>query len=414
MNRIFAVLVIVAVLALVGFGVLVFTSGGPPAPTLPGAQPRVASQPATPQPEAEPTVTTTSQGQAQPVAPATSSPPTAEEMQPETPEAADRFNVWAKTLRDDGLTVTAGRVAASGETISVAGLTIAGPDESPGWRWTAERASLYDRELFHLQTAGETEFVLTSGPGQETKWSGTADAIGIAITRDARDALGRSMIVRVNGLSISGANDSAPITLNDGQLRILLKGGTGLLTQGTDIVLRLSDLGLPAAAGSPLGSKLKSLSTEFAVDRAITSYSLQQVIDFFSRSGGAGVNLGTIALDWGPLDFIGTGTFGLGGSGAPRGRFDVKVADPLTLLDAVAAAGAVPAHLADTYAALLLEMGRNVEEGGVPMTVVFESGGLTIEGPQGQISVPLTAATPASAPTSAPVGATPTAAPANP
>ena len=376
MNRIFAVLVGVALIALVAFGVLVFTSGGPPSPSLTetaAQQEPAPAAPSSPTPSAEATT-------------AADAPQSIPEMRPTSPEAAQRFDAWAKPLRDRGLTVTAGKVAAAGETVSVTGLTIAGPPETPGWRWTSERASLYDRGLFHLQTAGKTEFVLIKAPGQETVWSGSADAVGIALKRDPRDVLARSIVVRINGLAIATAGDTVPLTLADGQLRILLKGGTGLLTPGTDMVLSLMDLNLPFAAGSALGAKLKSFTTEFAVERPITAYSLQQVLDFFAQSGGMNVNLGSIATDWGALHFTGNGVFGLSPAVAPRGRFEVEVNDPVALLDSIVAAAGEGAAggLADQYAALLLEMGRHPDEG-VPMVVTIGDGAIVLEGPGGDI-----------------------------
>lgn len=70
-------------------------------------------------------------------------------------------------------------------------------------------------------------------------------------------------------------------------MRTLLKGGTGLLAPGTDLALRLSDLTLPSAAGSTLGSTVKSFTTEFAVDRPITRYSLHLGGSLSSRPGAA-------------------------------------------------------------------------------------------------------------------------------
>jgi hypothetical protein len=366
-NRILALIVGVAMVALVVFGVIVFTSG-PKAPVLSSA-----GQPA--------------ESAAADSSAVASAVPEIPEAAQQTSEATERFDAWAKPLRDDGLTVTADRVSTAGETVSVAGLTIKGPEETPGWRWTAERASLYDRELFHLQTAGKMDFVLTTEGGQETVWSGRADALGIAMKRDVRDALSRSVVVRANGLSLARAGE-APFTLGDGQLRILLKGGTGLLTPGTDIVLRLTDLNLPAAAGAALGTKLDSFTTEFGIDRSITDYSLQQVIDFFTRGNRGDVDLGTIAMDWGTLHFIGKGSFGLDAGGEPRGRFEVRLTDALTLLDAIAAAGGAAVDaLADDYAELLLELGRSPDETALPAVIAIKNGAMVLEGAAGDVKL---------------------------
>lgn len=371
MNRILAVVVGLAFVVLVGFAIVVFTTGGPPPAVQPGPTSQADAQ------AQSPTNETTQQAAA---------PEPATEMAQQTPEAAERFEAWAKALRDGGLTVTAGRVAVAGETISVTDLTIAGPPEPLSWRWTSERASLYDRELFHLQAAGKTAFVLVSGQGQETAWTGRADAIGIAITRDLRDKLGRTAVVRINGLSLAREGDAAPFTLSDGQLRILLKGGTGILPQGTDLTLRLTDVTLPSTAATTVGSRLKSFTTEFPIDRSITAYSLQQVIDFFRRGVSENVDLGMIAADWGALHFIGDGAFGLGSSGEPRGRFAVKVTDVLTLLDAIAAAGGPSAgDLPDQYASLLLAIGGTPGEAALPMTIVISDGAILLEWPGGAI-----------------------------
>jgi hypothetical protein len=381
-NRILGLVVAVAIVALIGFGVIVFTSGPQVAPVAVPSAPPPASQPQSP-------ATSTPADAGNAPAPAAAPEATAE-VQPEgreTPEAAKRFEAWAKPLRNAGLTVTADSIRESGDTVSVGGLTIAGPSEAPGWRWTAERASLYDKELFHLQAAGATTFTLITAPGQEIAWSGKADAMGIAIQRDPRDVLGRTVVVRANGLSLAKEGDAAPLTLADGQMRILLKGGTGLLAPGTDLALRLTDLNLPAAAGSALGPSLKSFTTEFAIDRPITHYSLQQVIDFFTRGEQGNLNLGTIAVDWGPLHFTGKGNFGLSPSGEPIARLEVNMTDALTLLDALAASSGSSEVLAAEHAALLLQLGQNPDETAVPMVIAFKDGAIVLEGTGGDIKL---------------------------
>jgi len=382
-NRILALIVGVALIALVGFGVFVFMAGGPPPSLDAMSGEQQATLPAPAAPAEAPAEQAVPAGQAAEEA----VPEVPEEMAAQTPAAKERFDAWAKPLRDDGLTVTAERVAEAGDTISVAGLMLEETSETPGWRWTAERASLYDKELFHLQAAGQTRFTVTSGEGQETTWSGKADAIGIALNRDPRDALARSVILRVNGLSLAPEGATAPFTLGDGQIRILLKGGTGLLTPGTDVALRFTDLILPPAAGTAFGEKVAAFSAEFPVDKSITRYSLQQVMDFFTRRQ-AGVDLGAIAADWGVLHFTGKGTFGLSAAGAPQGRFAVTVKDGLSLLDAIAAmGGAASDGLADAYAEGLLRQGQNQDTDGVPMVIAIKDGAIVLEGAGGDIAL---------------------------
>jgi hypothetical protein len=350
MNRLFAALLAAALVALAGFAIVVFTAGGPPAP---------GPEPAAP---------------AAPVAIA--------------PGAAARFDAWAAPLRADGLTVTAEGMAEAGDTVTLANLAIAGPAETPGWRWTAERAALYDKELFHLQAAGATAFTVTTAAGADTVWSGRADAIGVAMTRDPRDALGRTIILRVNGLALAPAGtDAAPMTLADGQLRILRQGGTGLLTPGTDIALRLTDLTVPPAAGTAYGSRVKSFTAQLLVDRPVTRYSLRDAFDYLARRDQTLVELGAVALDWGTLHAIGKGAFGLSLAGAPRGRFEVTLRDPLGLLDALAAASAaLPATLADTYAALLLALGAAGGDS-LPLAVAVTGGAFVLAAPGGDIAL---------------------------
>jgi hypothetical protein len=375
-NRVFAIVVAVAVVALLGFGVFVFVTGGqrpalsslsvPEQPGEPATPGQPTSQPSQPEQPAHPS-------QPQPAPPASPAVPATT-----TPEAAARFDAWAKPLRDAGLTLSARSIDDRGDTLSVAGLTVTGPDQLPRWRWTVENASVYDREPFHLQTAGETTITVTTGPNTELSWSGRVDAFGVALQRDSRDVLSRSIIFRANGLSLSGAGDAAPLTLSDGQLRLLLGGGTGLLPPGTKFTLRLTDLALPAMAGSALGSKLKSFTTEFALGQKLTGYSLPDVLGLF-ESGG--IRLGTVALDWGTLHFIGGGDIRLGRTGVLDGRLDVKVTDAAPFLDALGAAGGVDAKvLADTYAAVLLEMGADPSSAALPFAIVIKAGAVALEG----------------------------------
>jgi len=357
-NRILAVILGAAVLALVGFGVMVFTSP-PPVMSQPGVGGSLATgrNDAAPEPAAEAAV--------------------------ETPAATQRFEQWARPLRDAGLEVTAERVAEAGETLSATGLTFRDLSDEMGWEWSAERASLYDAELFHLQLAGAMTFAVDTEAGR-TAWSGSAEGFGVAIQKDVRDALGRSLVVRIAGLSVTPEGGTAPFTLGEGQLRILLKPGTGLVPQGSELALRLGDLVLPSVMSPVLDTKIKSLATQFPIDRAITRYSVQQVIDFFKR--GTGLELGTAALDWGLLHFTGKGNISLDRSGEPRGRFDANVADPLTLLDAIEASGGpLDSVIASEYAAGLLELGRQSDATALPMVISLRDGALAIEGVAGEI-----------------------------
>lgn len=409
MNRILAAIVGVAVLALVVLAVIVFTST-PPASVQIGV-PRLQAEtpaPAATTPPAESATPADSNVAAAPDA--TPAPLPADEMKPQTPEAKDRFDAWAKPLRDDGLTVTADRVSEAGETISVAGLVIAAEAETPGWRWTAERGVLYDRGLFHFQAGGKTTFAITTGPGQEMAWSGKADGVGIALQRDARDVLSQSLIIRMNGVSLARDGEAEPTTLADMQLRILLKGGTGLLPEGTDVTLRLTDLRVPQMAGTTLGTSIKSFTTEFAIDKAITGYSIQQMIDFFTR-GETGVPLDTVALDWGSLHFTGKGSLTVDAAGQPTARLDVNVTEALTLLDAIAAGGGKSETLSANYAALLQELGKNPDEAAVPMAVSFKDGSIVLQAPAGDITLPVLPP-PAAAPAPTPAAPAAPAAPA--
>ena len=351
----------IAVVALLGFGVFVLTNGGPRPALAPLSQ---ADQPGAPE------------GESEPVPPANQATPSAT-----TPAATARFDAWAQPLRSAGLTLTADSITERGETLSVAGLTVAGPDQLPGWRWTVQNASLYDQEPFHLQAAGETTLTLKSGPDVEISWSGRVDAFGIALQRDVRDVLSRSVIFRVNGLSLQGPGDSSPLTLADGQLRILLVGGTGLLPQGTKFTLRLTDMAVPAAVDSALGSKVKSFTTEFALPDKLMGYSLPEMLGLFGSGANGAIGLRTVALDWGTLHFIGEGDVGVSRTGVLNGRLDVKITDIVPFFDAVAAAGAADADaLADAYAAVLLEMGSNPTATALPFTIAINAGAVALEG----------------------------------
>jgi len=251
-----------------------------------------------------------------------------------------------------------------------------------GWEWSAERASLYDAELFHMQLAGAMSFAVDTEPGR-TAWTGSAEGFGVAVQKDVRDALGRSLVVRITGLSVA-PEGGTPFTLGEGQLRILLKPGTGLIPEGSEVALRLSEIGLPSAPTPALGATIKSLATQFPIDRAITRYSVQQLTDFFRR--GTGVEVGTAALDWGVLHFTGTGNISLGLAGELRGRFEVNVADALTLLDAIeATGGSLDNVIANEYAARLLDLGREPDRTTLPMVLSLKDGTLALEGVSGEI-----------------------------
>lgn len=373
MNRVLIIIVGLATVALLGFAVFVFTSGGPGpavAPTTESAQPAAALA----APETPPTATTTAT-QGPPAATTTAAAPTAT-----TPEAAERFDAWAKPLREAGLTLTARAIATQGDTLAVSDLTISGPDEVPGWRWTVQNAAVFDREPFHLQAAGTTMVTLTTGADSELSWSGRVDAFGIAVQRDPRDVLSQSVIFRVNGLSLAGPDGSAPLTLSDGQLRLFISGRTGLLPVGTRFTLRLTDMTVPAMANTTLGSKIKSFTAEFGLNQKLDGYGYREAIGLFDPRTN-GIRLGTIALDWGALRFIGNGELRLPRTGVLDGTFDVRLTDLPTLLDAIAAAGETDMKaLAETYAAALLEMGSDPEAGTVPFTLTVKEGAITLEG----------------------------------
>jgi hypothetical protein len=372
----------VVVVGLLGFGVFVFTTEGP-RPALetlsePDGQPRPgagnqqqASQSGQPSQPGQPNQ--------QPPDQAANLPANLPIAATTTPEAAARFDAWARPLRAAGLTVTAKSIVPQGETLGIAELAVEGPDQLPRWRWTVQNASVFDKEASHLQAAGDTTITLTTAPDARVVWSGRVDAFGIALQKDPRDVLSRSVIFRVNGLSLAGAGDAAPLTLSDGQLRLFIGGGTGLLPQGAKATLRLMDMDMPAAAGAAVGTRVKSFTTEFGLNQKLVGLSFPEVLGLF-ESGANGIRLGTVALDWGTLHFIGDGELEVGRTGVLEGRLNVKVTDILPFLDAISATGGADTKvLAETYAAALLEM-RADPPAPLPFTIAIKDGTIVLEG----------------------------------
>ena len=366
MNRLLLAVVAVAVIAVAGFAVFVIASGGSrPSPLVATSAPPVGS------PGAGET------GAAEPASEAAA--PASEGGAPvsatgDDAEANKRFAAWRDSMSANGFTVKAGPPAMADNELALTNLDLTGS----GWHWTAAaaRVDVSGKENFDLTASGDQTLSFTFN-GKAVKYGASG---GVKIGMHKGNDGGRVLSVEFLKLSVAGDNETAPITLDSGGLRVVSDDATKLAPLSADGELRLNNLVLPAEAGNSLGSKIDTLSATLLFQQPLLSADPSKALQpWLGQTEALGIR--ALSLKWGTLKLSGVGVVGLDDAGRPTGRFEVRIADVLGMLDAIDVAHPFDRNaLANMYAKLLLDDGREGNDLGLPFTINVANGSVVLSG----------------------------------
>lgn len=294
-------------------------------------------------------------------------------------EALARFEAWAEPLRAAGLTVTEETAATDGTAIVLTGLAIAGPPDALAWQllMPAARIEPGANAGTTLRPTGPAVLDLTVGD-VTTRQTIEASALRIDVERNS-DNRATSLVLLARDVVIAG--DDLPITIESAELRFALaEAGAELVPARSTATLAVSDLVLPGLANGPLGSRISSLAADLTLDQGFQGWGIAGALDAW-RLAGTVISISNLQLEWGALDLAGTGLLTVDGQGRPAGRLEVAVADPLMVLDAFHVVRRFDRDLlADVYAALLEEIGRDPTAPRLAFTVDIADGNLVVLG----------------------------------
>jgi hypothetical protein len=355
-NRLLLAVVAVAVIALGGFAVFVIASGGSgPAPVV------VTSAP----PAGSPSASTTG------TRPPASAPAVAPAQPGNEAEAKKRFAAWQESISGAGFTATAAGVGMIGNSLALNRLDLTGS----GWHWTAAAA--------RIDVAGATNFDITTNGDQTLSFTFNGNAVEYKANGQVKFGLhqnSQNRIVSVELMKLSVEGEAAPITLDSGGLRLVSDPESEFAPEATAGELRLSKLVVPALAGSPLGARIDMLSTNLFFQKSLPSSDPSKALQPWLGQADP-LALPTVNLTWGTLKLTGVGAVGLDAAGRPTGRFEVRVADVLGMLDGFHAVGRFDRNeLSKTYAKLLLDDGRVGNSLGLQFTISIANGVVTLSG----------------------------------
>jgi hypothetical protein len=356
-NRLLLAVVAVAVIALAGFAVFVIASGGsgPPPLVATGAPPvgsPAASATGARPPASAPTVAATQPG--------------------DDAEANKRFAAWQQSMTAAGFTVAAGHVGMADNALALTRLDVSGS----GWHWTAGSA--------RIDVAGTENFDITTSGDQTLSFTFNGNAVQYAANGQVKFGMHKSsqriLSVEFMKLAVESDQDASPITLDSGGLRLVADPDNDFAPAASEGELRLNKLVVPALAGSPLGAKIDTLSTTLFFQTPLPSADPSKALEPWLGQTDA-LALPTVNLTWGTLKLTGVGAVGLDDAGRPAGRFEVRVADVLGMLDSFHALGRFDRNeLAKTYAKLLLDDGRVGNSLGLQFTIGVANGSVTLSG----------------------------------
>jgi hypothetical protein len=358
-NRLLLAVVALAVIALTGFAIFVIASGGSGPPSLVATStPQAGSPPAA-----------SASGTAAPAPRAAGSAPQAGS----DPEANQRFAAWQQSMTAVGFTVEAGRVAILDNALAVTRLNVTGS----GWNWTAAsaRVTVANKDNFDITASGKQTVSFTFN-GKAAEYGANVNQLRVGYHKGN----GRILSFEFLNLTVESDQDAAPITLESGGLRFVAGPGDEFVPDATEGELRVNKLVLPALAGYPLGTKIDTLSATLFFQKALPSGDPSNALQPWLGESDA-LGLPVLSLTWGTLKFAGVGVVGLDDAGNPTGRFEVRIADVLAMLDSFHTLGRFDRdELAKLYAKLLLEDSRVGNSLGLQFPITVANGVVTLVG----------------------------------
>ncbi len=364
MNRLLLIVVAVAVVALVGFAVFVIAGG-----------PRQSPVVATNAPVTETPAEAAAPG-APPAAASTEAPGTATSgTVPASAEIKAKLDAWQKVMNAAGFTVGTKNLASADGAVAVSDLDLTGL----GWHWWASsaRINVASKDNFDITATGDQRLSFTfNGKAVERGLRADGVKIGLHVGNDGSRINSFEFI----NLTIEGGGDAPPINLGSGGFRVVAQADDDLVPATSDAELRLNDLVIPAEAGNPLGSKLDSLSATLFFQRPLATADAGKALQpWMGQTEALGVR--ALSLKWGSLKLSGVGVVGLDEAGRPAGRFEVRIADVLAVLDSINALHRFDRNvLAAMYAKLLLDDAREGNDLGLPFTILVTNGSVTLSG----------------------------------
>jgi hypothetical protein len=181
-------------------------------------------------------------------------------------------------------------------------------------------------------------------------------------------------------LTVQGDQDALPVTLESGGVRLVAGLGDEFAPVETVGELRLNKLMLPALAGNPLGTKIDTLSATLLFQQPLPNADPSTALQPWLGQTEA-LTVPVLSLTWGTLKLAGIGVVGLDDAGRPTGRFEVRIADVLAMLDSFHTQGQFDRNeLAKRYAKLLLEDGRVGNSLGLQFPIAVANGAVTLLG----------------------------------
>ena len=286
--------------------------------------------------------------------------PAAAEAEPEAvPPAGDPapglaaiVEEWAEPLTEAGYTVS---FTGGADGLPLSDMTIAGPD---GLAWSAGTISAVDSD-------GD-ELLLTPGGLQELVLDFGEDQLVFILETGVL----RVGVRNENGDAVL-VFEFTDVTTDAGSIATLQVTSVSAANGTAAFQLALDDYVLVTGTGGPFGSRIASIQA-----------TLDGMTTAAAEPGATGaVMVSSLALEWGLLQLTGGGVLSVDSAGAVSGRLDAMIVDVLAALDAVRAS--VPLDrgaMAETYAAILQEMGATPEGEALPFDITISSGAVTLVG----------------------------------
>jgi hypothetical protein len=272
-----------------------------------------------------------------------------------------------------GFTVSSGQVGLADRALALTDFKLTGS----GWTWAASRArvNIAGDDNFDITASGEQTVSFTFN-GKAVANGGTAQQVKVGVHKGGGP--GRILSLELVNLTLAGENDTSPISIGSGALRLVTNDDDVLVPVATDGELQVTDLVLPSQASNPLGTTIDSLSATLFFQKALTSADPGKALQPWVGQTDA-LTLASLALNWGTLKFSGVGAVGLDDAGRPGGHLDVRIADVMGMLDAINVLHPFDRNvLGDMYARLLLDDGSEGNNLGLPFTITIANGSVVL------------------------------------
>jgi hypothetical protein len=288
---------------------------------------------------------------------------------------------WLAQRRAAGWTDSMGTPARGGwplaATLSIPDVTLRGgdPDIPGGLAWRADRLDLRV-DLFSpgtLQVGAAGMQALRVGALPEIAY--TADSITALLPLAAETPPHEvSLTARNLRAGLPGIDAAASLTVGLVQLDASIKPAAPAGEAALTWRLATEAISLPASRAWALGSRISSLSIEGAVDGPVPLARGLVPRATAWRDGGGTLEIGHMALGWGPLGLSGAATLALDQRLQPMGTGSLRMVGYAAALDALANGRVLTPSAAVAAKAVLSLLATAPEDGGpaeveVPLTL---------------------------------------------